>query len=352
MLLEKLDAETVHHAVVRFLEVVQDYSWALSILRKRYCHACGEELRVRFGGLEFPNPVGLAAGWDKNIRVPLALSAMGFGFLELGSVTCWPETGHPRPRIFRSFKYQQIINRVGFANDGAVRAEERLRLRPAPASCPIGISLGKMLLSPSERLVPECAQMMEMFYPYAGFFSINVSSPNTPGGFAMSQADFLRTTLAELVRENRRLANRFSRPHKPLFVKIPPIIDGPGLNAAAQALYDSGVDGVIAVNSAATPLGGLSGLPLRSLALKTTAGLYCCLKDRLPIIGSGGIITADDAWQRVKAGAEIIELFSGFVFKGPGLVKEILKKFQKELNELGLKSIQEACGIDAQRYAR
>ncbi|MBI4064349.1 MAG: quinone-dependent dihydroorotate dehydrogenase [Elusimicrobia bacterium] len=347
-----IDAETAHHAALNFLRAIQGFPPALGLARLCYRQKPEKELAVKLAGLEFPNPVGLAAGWDKDALASEALSAFGFGFLELGTVTRWPEKGHPRPRIFRSFKDQWIVNRVGFANDGAEAVAGRLKRIDPKGKTVVGLSVGKMLASHPKRLIPEAVSIMEMCYSYVSFFSLNVSSPNTPQGFKMGGRGFLEESLRELSAQNQHIAQRLGQSPKPLFVKISPTVSLAEVDELARVIRGSGVSGVIAANSMATPRGGLSGLPLQLIALKMTARLRSRLAGSVPIIGVGGILTPRDAWQRVLAGADLIQIFSGFVFRGPGFVRQILSYCLDQMHKEGFSNISQACGAKADYYAR
>ncbi len=349
-MLSWIDPETLHEAAIGALDLVQRSSLALAFLERRYRRDYSG-LAQRFWDIEFDNPLGLAAGWDKSARVPAALAAFGFSFLELGTVTLRPEKGHPRPRIFKSARGQWILNRVGFANDGLNTVAGRLRHLPHFGRTVLGVSLGKMLASPRERLGEEVVAMIEALYPQVSFFSVNISSPNTPQGHLLSEGLFLRQMIKDIKIGNRRIALRLGRVPKPVFVKISSVVDTDNLKALAKIFMEEGVNGVIAVNSLPTPRGGLSGRPLRETALATTAGLFREMGDSIPIIGVGGILTGRDAWERITAGASLIQIFSGFVLRGPGLVAEILEYLEGQIKRSGFREIGQARGIYADRYA-
>ncbi len=349
-MLELIDAERAHDCALGALSLAQRFDWALGFLKRRY-HPEIPDLSQNIWNLRFTNPIGLAAGWDKNARVPKALAALGFGCLELGTVTLKPEIGNPRPRIFRSFKEQWILNRVGFANDGAHPVQARLREFKSQ-DCVIGISLGKNIASPPELLVQEVSAMMELFYPYVDFFTVNISSPNTPQRLELEKPDFLRNALIAIQKEKTKIAINCKTVPKPVLVKIGPITSEDQLNRVAEAIMASGIDGVIATNTLPTDKGGLSGLPLRSLALKTTSQLFLKIGKRVPIIGVGGILRPEDAWVRLTAGARLVQIFSGFVFSGPGLIRKTLEYFQWQMKASGLKSLEEACGVRAEEFAK
>ncbi|MBI4369528.1 MAG: quinone-dependent dihydroorotate dehydrogenase [Elusimicrobia bacterium] len=350
-LLARMDAERAHEWALNGLNALQSYPRTLRILSGAGALGQWTHLKVRIGDLEFANPVGLAAGWDKNAVAPGALASLGFGFLEMGTVTLWPEAGNARPRIFRGRRGQWMINRVGFANDGAWVVRERLQRLQNSGSCVVGVSLGKMRTSGSDQLLSEVMKLLEMLYLDAAFFSVNVSSPNTPKGFLMGRPDFLAATLKELVQENRSLAHRLGRLPKPIFVKVAPTVNWDHIRDMAASLRTSEINGVIVSNTLATPEGGLSGLPLRAVSKSMTARLYLELDGKIPIIGVGGILTPQDAWERILAGASMIQIFSGFVFKGAGLIGKICSHIERKLALLGLDRLEQACGMKAKDYA-
>lgn len=349
-----IDPETLHEGAIKACALSQRCPPLLAWLKKR-CGFSSPELKRSIFGIDFDNPLGLAAGWDKNAKAPAALAALGFGFLELGTFTLWPQLGHPRPRLFRSFKGRWIVNRIGFANEGSLAAAQRLSLYQEnfpSLQIPLGLSLGKMLTSPRESLLDQAAAMMEIFYPYAAFFTINISSPNTPQGFTLGEARYVKNLLAGLKQISLALTqNKRQRP-VPLFVKISPIVALRDLHTLTDALLEGGVDGIIAVNSLITPQGGLSGLPLKMIALKTTARLHIKTSGKIPIIGVGGILTPGDAWERLKAGASLIQIFSGFVFGGPVFIGRCLRYIAQQMQREGFDSMEQVCGVKAKDIAR
>ncbi|HWA13389.1 MAG TPA: quinone-dependent dihydroorotate dehydrogenase [Burkholderiales bacterium] len=282
-------------------------------------------------GLEFPNPVGLAAGLDKNGSHIDALAALGFGFLEIGTVTPRPQPGNPRPRMFRIPQARAIINRMGFNNLGVEKLLEnvaRARFRGI-----LGINIGKNFDTPIERAAEDYLLCMRRVFSAASYITVNISSPNTQNLRRLQQADELDRLLEALVAERRKLAGQHGKT-VPLAVKIAPDLTEDQVAQAAALFEKHGVDGVIATNTTlaresvaglphAGEPGGLSGAPLRARSTAVVRQLSSALGNRLPIIGVGGIFSAADAREKLAAGASLVQLYSGLVYEGPGLVARV-----------------------------
>ena len=288
--------------------------------------------RVRAMGLDFPNPVGLAAGLDKDGEFIDVLAAIGFGFLEVGTVTPRPQSGNLRPRMFRIVEREAIINRMGFNSGGVARLVETVRR--ARYDGILGINIGKNFDTPIERAAEDYVACLEQVYPLASYVTVNISSPNTKGLRQLQQADELGALLAALTKARDRLA-RGHRRRVPLAVKVAPDLDDEEIAAVARALLDHGIDAAIATNTTvsrkgveglahADEAGGLSGAPLRPLATAAIRSLGAALKGRIPIIGVGGIMTAEDAREKVDAGASLVQVYTGLVYRGPALVPHIV----------------------------
>jgi dihydroorotate dehydrogenase len=290
--------------------------------------------RVRAMGLEFPNPVGLAAGLDKNGEFIDALAALGFGFVEVGTVTPRPQPGNPRPRVFRLVSAEGIINRMGFNNVGVERFVANVRR--ARYDGILGINIGKNFDTPLERAVEDYVACLEKVYAVASYVAINVSSPNTRDLRRLQQAGELTALLQELGRSRDRLARAHNR-RVPLAVKISPDLDDEQITAIANALISSEIDAVIATNTTvsrqgvvglphAEEAGGLSGAPLTARATFVVRKLAATLAGRIPIIGVGGIMSAADARERIAAGATLVQLYTGLIYRGPALVRDIVRE--------------------------
>jgi dihydroorotate dehydrogenase len=327
-------------------------------------HGLGEQLRRRDARLEqtlfgcrFANPVGLAAGFDKNGVAAAIWHQFGFGFAELGTVTWQPQPGNPRPRLFRLAEERAALNRMGFNNDGArgvLRNLERQAL-PPPGQRPavLGINLGKSRNVPLEQAADDYAASLELLAPLADYAVMNVSSPNTPGLRDLQEEVQLR----RLVERLRRLPGC-----PPLLVKIAPDLEDDAVDSIARIAYEEGLAGVIAVNTSldrlglgerrlaasgltlAEETGGLSGRPLRGRALEVLRRLRATAGPALPLIGVGGIDSATAAWERITAGASLIQLYTGWIYEGPELVPSILEGLSSQLDRHGLATLGEAVG--------
>ena len=321
------DPETAHDFAMRSLRTASENSVLLKLLG-RFRPPSNP---VTLFGLTFPNRIGLAAGFDKNgIALP-AWDAMGFGFIEIGTVTAKAQPGNPKPRIFRLPKQQALINRLGFNNDGADMVANGLRRwyeAGAWPKVPVGINIGKSKSTELEHATADYLHSFRRLQRYADYVVLNVSSPNTPGLRSLQESQSLASLLRAVQDENRS--------EKPIFVKIAPDLSEAGIDGVIQVCNDNQVAAIIATNttidhSAIRPdldqSGGLSGEPLKQ---KSTAVITAIRsKCRLPVIGCGGIMDADSALEKADAGASLIELYTGLIYRGPGLLREIGEAFAK-----------------------
>jgi dihydroorotate dehydrogenase len=321
-LLFSLDPEAAHHLTFAALEA----GYGLGVVGQRLPAAPRTVM-----GLEFPNPVGLAAGLDKNGEHIDALAALGFGFVEVGTVTPRPQPGNPRPRLFRLPAAEAIINRMGFNNgglDALIANVQRARWRGV-----LGINIGKNFDTPLERATDDYLACLRQVYPHAGYVAVNISSPNTPGLRSLQSAEELRMLLGKLKEEQATLADRHGR-YVPLAVKIAPDLSPGQIDEIAHLLEREGMDAVIATNTTvsragtdgiahAGEAGGLSGAPLRKLATDVIRRFATALDGALPIVGVGGIMSVEDAREKMAAGASLVQVYTGLIYRGPGLVAEI-----------------------------
>lgn len=344
-LLFHLDAETAHHLAFRLLAVAQP------VLARRHAYSSAA-LRQDLWGLTFPNPIGLAAGFDKDARLPRAWAGLGFGYAELGTITAQAQPGNPQPRIFRLASERALINRLGFNNAGAADAAARLsRLDRAQRHIPLGINIGKSRITPIERAVADYRECFRVLAPHADYIVINVSSPNTPGLRDLQGQQHLSELLTALQDDNARLPQR-----RPLLVKLSPDMADDDLAAAVATIEALRGDGIVATNTTvrrdllAQPTaeaGGLSGAPLRDLATHTVRRVHQLSGGRLAIIGVGGIFSAEDAWEKITAGASLVQVYSGLVYEGPGVARSIVQGLRQKVVEAGFDTIRQAVGSNA-----
>ncbi len=312
-------------------------------------------------GLRFKNPVGLAAGFDKDGRAVTGLAALGFGFLEIGSVSARPSRGNPRPRVFRLEKDRAIINRMGIPSEGADRVAARLaglKDRPVPLGLNLNFTTGAAL--GREEIVADYLYSFRRLYPYADYFAINLSCPNLPEvEFDPTSPEDVGLLLARLAEERARLGGK-----KPILVKVSPDWSEEELDRVLEASQGH-VEGIIAVNTTTSreglktrdprltsQEGGLSGLPLRERATEVVAHIHRRTQGKLPIIGVGGIFTAEAAWEKICAGASLIQIYTGLIYEGPGLVKRLNRGLGRLLAEHGFQSIAEAISSEARVRAK
>jgi dihydroorotate dehydrogenase len=302
------------------------------------------------GALHFDNPVGLAAGFDKNGRALRGLEALGFGFLEAGTVTPLAQRGNPKPRIFRIPEAQALVNRLGFNNDGIEGVLANLERTPR-LSIPLGFNIGKNKDTPLDRAADDYVKCVEAFFPRADFFVVNVSSPNTPGLRALQAPGEMEPLLRAVAQRADALASQSGRPRPPLFVKVSP--DEEFGESVVEIAARHRFAGVVATNTtrsregmpATAPIdGGASGAPLRARSTEHVRRLYRAAAGRLAIIGVGGIFTAQDAYEKILAGASLVEIYTGFIYKGITLPREINRGLLALLQRDGFKTIGEAVG--------
>ncbi|GLR64221.1 quinone-dependent dihydroorotate dehydrogenase [Marinospirillum insulare] len=323
-LLFTLSGEAAHQIALESLDAAARLRLTKPFVSKRL------QAPVKVMGLEFPNAVGLAAGLDKNADHLFGLDSLGFGFIEVGTVTPQPQPGNPKPRLFRIPEQEAIINRMGFNNKGLDHLVAQVKQSSIQGL--LGINLGKNLTTPVEEAASDYLLGLEGVYQSADYVTVNISSPNTPGLRNLQYGEALKDLLQPLKEAQKRLADQHQR-YVPLVVKVAPDMDEDELQSLAACLRQLKLDGVIATNttldkSAVEGLrfgdeaGGLSGRPLTEKANEITHQLADALEGDLPIIGVGGIFSAEDAVERIQAGASLIQLYSGFIYRGPSLINE------------------------------
>ncbi|MBH0111384.1 quinone-dependent dihydroorotate dehydrogenase [Novosphingobium sp. YJ-S2-02] len=334
----RLDAESAHTLAIRALKL------APSGKPPRVRPA----LESRVAGLTFPNPVGMAAGFDKDGEVPDALLGQGFGFAEVGSITPLPQAGNPRPRLFRLVEDHAVINRMGFNNKGAQSAVDRLEARKGRPGI-VGINIGAN--KDSTDRVADYAIMARLMAPLASYLAVNISSPNTPGLRALQDESAL-TGLLDAVNDAKAAACPEGGP--PVFLKVAPDLEPVDIDAIARIAIERGLGALIVSNTTisrpalasahAGEAGGLSGAPLRDLAQQRLSDFRKATGGEIALIGVGGIATAEDAWARIRAGASLVQLYSAMVYEGPGIARDICKGLERLMKRDGFNSIAEAVG--------
>ena len=340
-ILFQLDPETAHRLTLTLLAGVPI----------QICPRDPPELHVELFGLDFANPIGLAAGMDKEVKAAGAWQAMGFGFAEFGTITPRPQPGNAAPRMWRVAQHQALINRLGFPSAGMEPAANRIgRLKRAGLRIRVGVNIGPNRDTPRERVAEDYAVLMRAVGPLADFVVVNLSSPNTPGLREWQAPERLREIFAAV----RSAADETA--YRPILIKIAPDLESPMLEQICAEALALGVSGIVATNTtiareavgvSAPYEGGLSGRPLRERARAVVRDIYRHTDGKLPIIGVGGVASADDAYGHIKAGASAVELYTGLVYGGPGLVAAIKAGVARLLKSDGLRSIGEAVGRGA-----
>ncbi|GGC28349.1 dihydroorotate dehydrogenase (quinone) [Novosphingobium marinum] len=331
-----LDAEPAHRLAIS----------ALKLLPAGKPQRPGGPLSVEVAGIDFPNPVGLAAGFDKDAEVPDALLGRGFGFVEVGSITPLPQSGNSRPRLFRLVEDRAVINRMGFNNSGADCAAARLESRRGRPGI-VGINIGAN--KDSTDRIADYAKMAARMAALGSFLTVNVSSPNTPGLRALQDERALGDLL-DAVLQARGGAG------PPVFLKVAPDLEPADIDAIARTALDRRIGALVVSNTTisrpalrsrhADEAGGLSGAPLRDLAQQRLRDFRKATGGELPLIGVGGIATAEDAWARIRAGASLVELYSAMVYEGPGIAKQIARGLERLMLRDGFASVAEAIGTE------
>jgi dihydroorotate dehydrogenase len=335
-----LDSETGHRLAIR----------GLKALPSRGPMPQSGPLATEVAGLRFPNPVGVAAGFDKDAEVPDALLGLGFGFTEVGSITPLPQAGNPQPRLFRLVEDAAVINRMGFNNGGAEAALARLRARAGRPGI-VGVNIGAN--KDSADRIADYAIMARKMAPFSSYLCVNISSPNTPGLRALQDEGAL-TALIEAVIAARDEAVPAAPP--PVFLKVAPDLEPADIDAIARIGIEKQLGALVVSNTTisrpalrshhAGETGGLSGAPLRSLALQRLRDFRKATGGALPLVGVGGIATAEHAWERIRAGASLVQLYSAMVYEGPGLGARIVRGLEGLMRRDGFASIAEAVGSE------
>jgi len=367
------DAEKVHERMLSSVEFISKIPGFLPLLRKVFVEE-NPLLRTQLFDKTLNNPIGLAAGFDKDGRIHPALFALGFGFVEIGTVTPHAQKGNPPPRLFRLPEDQAVINRMGFNNQGAWKMAERLvaktlKIKSADAdlfevsgdypanisSGMLGINIGKNKDTTLENATDDYVSALSTLHPFADYFTLNISSPNTKDLRNMQEKEALRILLDSVCARRDELDRNHSR-NTPLLVKLAPDLDEDALKNSVRVMQEFSIQGVIATNTTVarpvlkskyrTETGGLSGKPLQKRSTEMIRTLFAELGTDIPIIGVGGIFNGADAYEKIKAGAAAVQIYTALIYEGPGLVRKVKAELADLLERDGYKSVSEAVGAD------
>jgi dihydroorotate dehydrogenase len=321
--------ENIHHSVMRGIKILHGLPLGKNLLNA-WCNTKAKSLERELWGLRFRNPVGLAAGFDKDAKYTDELASLGFGFVEIGTVTPLPQPGNEQPRLFRLPADKALINRMGFNNEGAVAAAKRLQKRRSGII--IGGNIGKNKQTPNEEAVSDYEKCFHALFDVVDYFVVNVSSPNTPNLRALQEKEPLKQLLHHLQLLNAQKSNP-----KPILLKIAPDLTNEQLDDIIEIVQETGLSGIVATNTtisrdglqtpaeevAAIGAGGLSGLPVKHKSTAVIRYIYERSGKKIPIIAAGGIFTAEDAREKLEAGAVLVQVYTGFIYEGPTIVKKI-----------------------------
>jgi len=361
------DPEIIHSIMLSMVEKFLRFPVFLKLLNSQF----NEEfptLHIRLFGNNLANPVGLAAGFDKDGRIYRALFAIGFSFVEIGTVTPLPQFGNSLPRLFRLFEDKALINNLGFNNNGAIKMLEKLSSRKNKINTTeskaiqtniesglLGINIGKNMLTPIENANKDYVSALKTLYPFADYFTLNVSSPNTNNLRNLQKNHALRNLLDEICTQRDRLDQKYSR-KTPLLLKLSPDMTNEDLKKSIIIIKEFSIQGIIATNTTVkrerlrskyqSEKGGLSGKPLQNLSTLVIKELFRELGDNLKIIGVGGIFNGQDAYEKIRAGASAVQIYTGLIYEGPGLVLKVKKELSELLENDGFKTVEEAIGVD------
>lgn len=358
-LLFLLPAETAHYTSMATYAALLKIPGMSNLYRKWYS-VDDPRLGCEVGGIRFANPVGLAAGFDKNARWYTELGCLGFSHIEVGTITGEAQPGNDKPRLFRLPTDKALINRMGFNNFGSEQVADQFskRVQPHPAGNPLGINIGKTKIVPDDRATEDYLKSFRLLFPYADYFTINVSSPNTPGLRKLQDRQQLLQLVPAITDLNVKLANEQNLSPRPVFLKIAPDVTEFQLDDFQHVVEATHLNGIIATNTTVSREnletskphvetlgpGGLSGAPLTQRSRELVRQLYLRVGDRVPIIGVGGIMSGQDAWQMILAGASLVQIYTGFVYGGPGTVKRINHFLLEQLKKHNLPNISAAVG--------
>ncbi len=343
----KLDAEVSHNLAINFLKFCPKTA-TLFCYKNDY-----ENLYSRLWNIDFSNPIGLAAGFDKNAEIALTLAKFGFGFIECGTVTPQAQSGNQRQRIFRLPQDAAIINRLGFNNLGAQNFAKNIEQILPKISCPFGINIGKN--KDTENALLDYLPLLEKFYQNASYITVNISSPNTKNLRDLQNENQLDLFLSEIVKKKNQLKNQQQK-NTPILLKLAPDLDVEQQEKIAAIALQNQIDGLIISNTTidrnlnlksknASEAGGLSGMPLFEKSNQVLKNFYKFTNGKIPLVGVGGIASASDAYEKIKCGASLVQIYSAFIYQGFGLVEKIKKDLSKKISADGFKNISQAVGV-------
>ena len=354
------DSEKAHKRSLFLLKIFSSNFISRKILSLLYRP---KDLPISVFGHQFPHPFGLAAGMDKKAEAINGWQSIGLGFIEIGGITYHEQKGNPKPRMFRCDSSRALINRMGFNNPGALKTQSFLKKyyqNKGRPDVPIWVNLGKSKITENKDAHEDYSNTLDLLWDLADIFVINVSSPNTPNLRELQNQEQMRTILNACMKTNRKNAAKLSEKEKPILVKIAPDITDEQLNGIISAAMECGCSGIVATNTTVsrpdtnstrdarlfTENGGLSGAPLHDNSTEFIRKIHKITKGNWPIVGVGGIMSADDAWEKIAAGATLIQAYSGFVFEGPSLVKTVVKGLQHEVHTRGLHNLSDDVAIE------
>jgi dihydroorotate dehydrogenase len=353
-----LPAESAHHLAMDVFSTVTRPRWIWKWCRRRSENS-DSRMAMNLFGLRFENPLGLAAGFDKNARWYPALSCLGFSHIEVGPVTRLAQAGNERPRLFRLPRDRALVNRMGFNNDGAdAIAAQLARHRQKNHASLLGINIGKSKIIPLPQAAEDYCASFEQLFPFADYFALNVSSPNTPGLRQLQDRQPLVKLLTAIGELNDQLACKHGCTRKPVLLKISPDLEDAQLADIVAIAREIKLDGLIATNTTVSMQslwslprklesvgpGGISGAPLTRVSRQVVARIFQLAQGQIPIIGVGGIMHGEDAWQMIRAGASLVQIYTGFVYGGPGIVHQINQYLASRLDEFRFDKLSHAVG--------
>ncbi|WP_040951596.1 quinone-dependent dihydroorotate dehydrogenase [Gorillibacterium massiliense] len=355
----RMQPEDAHHFTMNAMKLGAKIPGALPLMNAMYGVPAHDALATNLWGIHFPNPVGLAAGLDKDAVAIPGFSSIGFGFIEVGTVTPVAQPGNDKPRLFRLPEDLALVNRMGFNNKGAEAMRATLE-QTTKRTIPIAVNIGKNKITPNERAEEDYRKCVRALYAYADLFVVNISSPNTPNLRSLQHGEELKRLLAAVMDERDILGNmekeRKGTEPKPVLVKIAPDLTDGELEQVTETIMGSGVSGIIATNTTisrdgltnvnAKETGGLSGKPLTARSTEVVRKLYSLTEGALPIVGSGGIFTAQDAYDRIRAGASLVEVYTALIYEGPGINRKLNRGLLELLERDGFTRLSQAVGAD------